>query len=425
MATTIGRISFDRGFRSVRHDDDGFDIEIDVYPSTPAVATVERERILGLVNNDEVAVPVTSTDDDTLDGFYRVEAVRVSPVVEYLQSGLLRVQVSLRRVSSASYEADVEVYGVHHVVTNAHSVTSLSSLSYLTMLNTADANLTLLDFTDYHVGGYTLVARRGSSNPETADGSDTVGIETSGGASAIGGLRTRMTPDLWYAQPAALLELQIGGAWYAWHGRHVPPGVTGWRISNGLVRLGPGTPDAGYKVQAPDGAGDWSTGQEFVVIQETTTPSAIGGPNYNLPIILRNSPDVVSVRADAQYYHSDLWTVKRSVPAVLARPVFSASTSALFGGRHGFAHISAQAGTNVTGGIRTTAADGDGYRLCFVCRDGVTTNTTSCYANHDDGTNPSPVWAIALENGLTHFNAANYLAHACAPGSHSTRVVQS
>lgn len=94
MTFTIGRISLPDNFDSWSESGRSVSATIDLFDGSQSVAwhVRQRENLANLVGRVE---PVTSTDDPTIDGFYRVDAVSVGSVPASLSSGFFPVTLDL------------------------------------------------------------------------------------------------------------------------------------------------------------------------------------------------------------------------------------------------------------------------------------------------------------------------------------------
>ena len=408
---TIGRFSMSDGPSAIRHDGDFLELELQIdaaTTSTPAEAKVKRQQLLGMVDNpDEGAFPLTFSDDSDLDGFYSVLSVQCEPFEMFLNNGTMMANVSLRRVANGYQNPTIETTVVSRLATNSHSVASTTDYAVVAAWNGTDE-----DFVDF-VGGFGLYEPSGLTQSITAVDGSTVRTMPIGDTNVSGYWARYGVASTYYNPPSCAIEYKVGSTWYTAVNRQIPTAVP-WRINNGVVRIGadtwPSTNDlrlevadssawVGRYINGHDGAGG---------------ALEIGG--YGGPFIVRNSPEMVVVKVITRYGYATY-------------SVWSGGTIAMIaidteGQDAGLVPVSTEAGTNVTGGIRTTANDANGNRLVLLCREAVTTTTGTTQVNGPAG-GVTSIFSAGFNLGATGsglFSEAGQLGQLCTPPQWRRRI---
>lgn len=405
MTTTIGRASFSYGPSSVSWSGDTVSLDIPIRPPTTIEqAKVIRQQLLGMMNNpDESAFPVTSTEDSDLDGFYTVRGVNVEPVDSFLRNGVMFCSVGLVRVANGYQNPTIETTVVSQLATNSHSVAS-----------TTDWALALVwrDDEEGKVDAGSIFGSTSAGYTHTSIDTTDVWLYGWDAANKSGYWSRLANPATHYSPPRCKIEYKVGSTWYDAVGRQIPEGVP-WRISNGFIRIGHDSafPTSSVFVEMAD-TGAW-VGRYLTVFLMTELAG---------PFVIRNSPESVTVRVQgvsnlaATYADFTVW--QGGVIAQLAMSNSSAATIAW-----SVALTSTEAGTNVTGGIRTTSNDANGNRITLLCRQAVTTNTgvTSITVSPSIA---SAVFGIGFSAGAGSgwYAAASMLEALCAPPQWRQRI---
>ncbi len=352
---TVGRFSVadvtDIGWRG-----DVVQLTVDITPEDTggvfAAAQALRQQVLGLVNDDEPVVPVTWTDDDNLDGYYQVVSAQAQPVQNYINEGIMRCQLSLRRVSGGFAAAEFEMVTGALLRTNGQSITAPQTILYARPLN---------DTSDPF-----------SRGPDIAQATNVAETtrETPDGDMRVEFCDAPLDPTTfrWWPEPAdayrggCLVEVFVGSTWYPIIGRQTVPvtDTTRWRISNGCVRLTSFTGSTSGTIEVFDTSAWDSFDVEHIswdgVSSLVTFP--IGGRSTGLRIaptaVLRNSPERVviqsaisrlrmtySITRGARHVEAS-WAQQDDVPDFAYGMDINAASTA------------------ITGGIRATSASASG-----------------------------------------------------------------
>lgn len=227
MTFVIGRVSIADPASAVSLDGDVLDVEFTVTKATTAGSAVAgkmlRLQLLGLVgNDDEEVVPVTSTDDPSLDGYYRVLNVSTDPFPVFLSSGAMRVSIGLERVANGWALPVLELVSSAAVRTNVVGVIDGEPEGVIAW-RPADAAA-------FQMTGNEVVRDAASSNG--------VAIYTLEAPWSATTQQVFVDPSEFYTA-GCLIEVQgSDNVWYPVIGRQAPQSMAGkWRISNGLIRI--------------------------------------------------------------------------------------------------------------------------------------------------------------------------------------------
>lgn len=290
MTLTIGRAAVDNP-EKVSSSGGRITLEGDIAPANGTDAAnvdeflARRQQLVAMVDNPDMDVwPVTWTEDDTLDGFYRVRRAEVDPASVYLATGVGRYRVELERPVGLVSPL-VECSTVSLVMTNAAGVTASTAKSIWAAPGEADA-----------VESPTKAATY-PTDTRTPDGDAAVKLfRVAAGLSS--GTFLIDPADFWAASARVEVTFDAGTTWYEVPGRSLPLTASNWRLSNGLVRI---TPSATGIVDVSffNGSG-WSAAQP--VNLEMRYPAS---PTYNYrfnydtivsAVAIRNSPEACTLR---------------------------------------------------------------------------------------------------------------------------------
>ena len=402
MTTTIGRASFTDGPSFQSWDGDALSLGINITGVTLEQAKVLKQQVLGLMNNpDESAIPVTCSTDSDLDGFYTVTAVQVEPVDSFLRNGVMLCSVGLVRVANGYQNPTVETTVVSQLATNSHGVLSTTDHAIGAVWRSAD-NL-VLDVTNI----ISLLAA--SSQAFTTVDGVAIEVRPFADTNVSGTWSIFAKPSTHYDPPSCAIEYKVGSTWYEAVGRQIPNGVA-WRINNGLTRVGvtAALPQTNITIEVADSSA-WSG-------REVAGYGNIGG-NAG-PFIVRNSPEMVSVKV-ATTTGFTVYTVWRGGTIVMmSQTQYTANANYL-------QVVTADGGTDVTGGIRATSNDASGNRLVFLSRGAVTTTTATPFKMAMSSAATSNVFGIGYNLGATGtglFSEAGQLGQLCTPPQWRQRI---
>lgn len=320
----------------------------------PGVGAAVRDRLMSLTaNKDEMVVPVTWSEDPTVDGFYEPLSVSFSPSSLFAVEGTGSWQIELRRFGGGSLP-QVEVYGTHTARSNSHSITTTTlngSNDYRRICVPAAA-------IDYWHGSQATAETRSTASGDLYCwyfGNTPISVASTFTVAPAdyydGACEIRTT----YGAAASQLVL----------GRYAPRLFDGMTLSNGLVRvfLHPSI-DTAFEVEVFDGS-DW---ENLISGTGWRIEHDYGGGStqqWDLSIaqvqILRNSPERCTIRllvsvGTAQF--GRVWidlTVRRGDPFVLG--TVRSDTMGSLGGVVALEPTTSTISTALTGAIRASTTD--------------------------------------------------------------------
>lgn len=226
MTFKLGEVTFTDGHTSggARLGKDTRSYAIQINPGSLEDATAMSHQLRGQVGD---LVAVTWSDDPEIDGMYIVEDCTVSPIANYLATGLMACNVALRPQG--------DVIEVEHLYSFDNAVSLTPPFNYMSAVHGYYAGLA--DST--YVGDndpFVLSSAFGIAGPDNAAAFLPYGDEA---FPAL--LRTQLQqgvdPSL-YGVGRARIEVRASGAfdWWTLTGTRVPEGHD-LRVSNGLVRV--------------------------------------------------------------------------------------------------------------------------------------------------------------------------------------------
>ena len=309
------------------------------------VARAARQQILGHIGE---VVPVVSSDDSSLTGYYRV----------------LDGTVGLDALDEFSVSVDLE------------RADNYAALMFESQLIGADlANGLGVVGAAWHALPQSATDRSRPNltdavNRSSADGSMTLFFHSAYETYP----RFRLAPASYYVGAARLEISDDLGTQHVVTGNQVANKPFGWRLSNGVVRVSPELDaDAGLVVEHWDGS-EWDTGKEYRI--EVPSRSTVID-NYTGLVVLRNDPEEVVIRLLVSYAdglqatktldlglrRGDIWVrgYLQSEVAVTWKVV----------------RDSAEASTAYTGGIGASGDDASGNRYQLVSPTMTTKDTTN------------------------------------------------
>jgi hypothetical protein len=202
-------------------------------------------------------------------------------------------------------------------------------------------------------------------NSVAADGDDAAMFVGSTGLYDNGICYYAAPSDFYDAACKVQISVDSGTTWRTLTGRQWPYDLstsTLWRISNDVARVGSDTNGVGYNFSV--GIYDSAWESKGYKLTADTSGTAIGGPSSLR--ILRNSPEVVAVRAvyggDSGTYAD--FTLRRG--SWLTEIYLSHGSTYVSASEYlGVFRTTAEAGGTITGGLQATGDDADGnkYRL--------------------------------------------------------------
>lgn len=322
----------------------------------PGVGAAVRDRLMSLTaNKDEMVVPVTWSEDPTVDGFYEPLSVSFSPSSLFAVEGTGSWQLELRRFGGGSLP-QVEVYGTHTARSNSHSITTTTlngSTDYRRIFVPAAA----IDY--WHGAQSTAVTRTSASGA------------LSGwyyGNTPISVTSTFTVAPADYYDGACEIRTTFGAATSQLVlGRYAPRPFDGLTLSNGLARvfLHPSI-DTAFEVEVYDGSA-WEnliSGVGWRIEHDYG-----GGSTHSWDLstasvqILRNSPERCTIRlvlaeAATVAQFGRVWvdlTVRRGDPFVLG--TVRSDTMGSLSGVVALEPTTSTISTALTGGMRASTTD--------------------------------------------------------------------
>jgi hypothetical protein len=408
MTTTIGRASFSNAPSFLSWDGDALSLGINILPTTLAEAKALRFQLLGMLNNpDESVFPIVSTDDPDLDGFYTVTAVNVEPVDAYLTNKLMRCSLGLVRVANGYANPVMETFVVSRLATNSHGV--LSTTNHATAA-VSDSDDLIMDYS----GIQTLLGT--DETIDTYDGT-TLTVKKFADTNVSGYYSQFAYPTGYYGFSSCMIEYSTDGStWYQVVGRHIPNGVA-WRISNGFIRFGTVAtlPEDEVTIEVAD-----ANQYRGVGVTDIRGTFQLGG--YQGPFVIRNSPEMVSIKVHCFTGVYITYTVWSGGTIVLLSFTSTTATGFLLE-----ASTPDGTGTAVTGGIEKTGVDSNGNKMVLLSRSAVTATTASPWSITLTSSATSGVFSIGVNlsgaaAATSHFSAAGQLGQLCTPPQWRRRI---
>lgn len=295
MSLMVGRLSVLAEVATVAWSGDQLELGFEISPEDTGgdvdKARFMAQQVTALKNDQESIIPVVWDDDDTMDGFYEVLDVVVTPRPLYLVNGISDCVVSLRRVGGGYAVAPVEILQLTPGRTTDHTNSDTNSTRYAAFASDVD----------YEAGASPF----GIGTASSADGDLRVILaHTLPSASTLYVHRYFARPARHY-WGAATMEVLWNGSWYPVVGRQIPSGVERWRLSNGIIRATLSGSTVGDLVFEKWDGSTWDTAGTMQRGYENsgfTHGFFFGAENvdstvqYVNPIVLRNDPFGVVVR---------------------------------------------------------------------------------------------------------------------------------
>ena len=374
MATfRVGRAGFDMTLSPPASWDMAGDVVSfngEIHTSTLADAQAQRQQLLGHMDNpEEPVVPITWSDDTTVDGFYTVRDVKVTTVRMSLTTYWFLFSVTAERV--AGYQSplfETVITGALRV--NAASITSTNARPWIGMA------------WDEYAAGYTVLpyvaAINGNARSFADEGNQIYPIYTPSLGQLYG--RHIVLPGSAASWYNGSVKIRAGAGHRVMVGRQIPSDPYGWQMSNGLVRVTP-VNVSGYMhfdIEWADAAGGtWETAQRFKV---GTYSAGIFDPLTTPPTsvtVLRNSPEECVIRFQTGAAIGSIGTLDLSLrrgSRYLTGSFIAPAGS--FAGPFAVGRSSSEAGTSLTGGLRATSNDAGGNRYVLGSAKAITSETT-------------------------------------------------
>lgn len=267
----------------VQYAGDEIKIEADLTASTSADMKILRDQFRGL-DDTGITIPVTSTQDATLDAYYRVVGVSVddNPSTHFPGGLGSHLTAELERLAHAPRHVQ-SVFG--NVRTNSHSVTIGTTIPWWAPGASA-----------YNIDRR-LVYVTGSSSATSADGAVTRLYKTSPTTYESWGSWSVEPADYYKGSSRILVSYDSGSSWRTVTGFQVRNVPTYWRMSNGLVEVTATTTASvtELSVRWYDGS-QWETAKVFRLTQDSSWTDLAAAPV--VLTVMHNDPHMCSVRLD-------------------------------------------------------------------------------------------------------------------------------
>lgn len=323
--------------------------------STLADVKALRDQIVGYgpENTDETVIPVTSAEDSSRDGFYRViSAETSSELTGRLGSpseagGNVAYQFAVDLVRVPNFQAPVWEKVCAGATRSGGAATGVTWASY-------PSTATLVQHANN--GSASVV----TLEAELADVVFTYHASTFYNETIL----QTLSPSTFY-QVAAKIERSVdnGTTYRTVVGKQILNDPTsGWRINNGLVRVSYGTT---LDVEMwNDGTQAWDS-KSYKAVSNGVTATSLGTPDSVL--ILRNGPEIVTVRIAWSVLDTPRIVVYCDLTLRQGQPWVEGYLSTMAGATKalGIFRSSTEAGTSFTGGLEATSDDGasNKYRI--------------------------------------------------------------
>lgn len=329
-----------------------------------------RDQIRGLQSTDEPAIPFTSANDPTLNGYYTVSQAQATAVPGGQLAKWMDWNVQLVRV------ADFAMPGLESMLVGgfrSFATTKSFDASTVTPWWALPTG-----FTDSPMGPGTLTrsVQFNGSNDSVLVGVSPFGTGMTNNTFAPWAI----DPALWY-KGSCNVEWLYGANYRALTSRQVPVGgtPTNLRAGNGLIRMvvnqtAASGPLAGLSFQLWSGS-SWSTAKSFTVMpggSVTYTNVTSATVTFLTPWMLRLRLTMVEAVGVGPGYPITLDFVLRR-----GAPFFELVIGEQTGTKHGLKPSTNDPGTNITGGVRGTSNDTDGNRWVMAAGAAYSTTTTT------------------------------------------------
>lgn len=339
-----------------------------------------RERFAALTaTDDEVAIPVTFTEDASLKGWYYVRGGSWQQAAHSPSSKVAFWSVELERAGDRADAVQLELHSVHAVRANQNGIDTTDYSGTNGWFDWIPGTAT-----DWNNGSLATTYTR------SADAGESVrGIPASSGEYIA---TYSVDPALAY-YGACSIRCNYGGVSELVGGRGGEGafGSGAWVVSNGLVRVKQHSSDnSAFVVEVLDG-GSWVTMHSNVGWRHEIDYGGGSTASWNINTatvtVLRNSPDVAAIRLQVlnttfAANFGRLWidlAIRRGDMHVCG--VVQVDSLGSTGGVHALEPTSSIAATALSSpaGLRATSNDSNGNRAVWACAGavGVTQNTTT------------------------------------------------
>lgn len=311
-----------------------------------------RQQLAGYVDNPwEKWVPVTFSTDSSIDGYYQVLDATVDVPTFGYRNGFATFDLTLLR--SPGYSAGWQ----EMILMGADRDTATGGITPSTWHAIPGA---LRGSYDTPGASLTAVARAGPGGS----------VQVFTHASYYYDARTLMyrTPANWYDMAATI---KVGSVVQV--GRQVVSDTSSWELSNGLIRITPGTSTSFLNIQGANG-GSYGTAVAIDVgaFNGSWFPTTISGT----VTVTRNCPEECGLRiATPVVGGSQVVDLNLRRGSQFVNVTISSTVSA----KWGLATSAVTAMTAITGGMNRTSNDGNGNRVVICSAKPYTTDLTNGY----------------------------------------------
>lgn len=376
MATfRVGRAGFDMTLSPPASWDMSGDVVSfngEIHTTTLADAQAQRQQLLGHMDNpDEPVVPITWSDDTTVDGFYTVRDVKVTTVAMSLTTYWFLFSVTAERV--VGYQAPLfETVITGALRTNSAGITATDALPWFGLVTTeVVAGDSIYPYAT-EVLGYN---RQLADVPATG-----MYILSTSPKADLYGKRAVVAgdPTRWYPGAA---RIHAGTSGRVVVGRQIDAAPYGWKLNNGLVRVTPVDVSGSMQFDiefADEAGGTWETARRFTI---GTMSGGVYIPFQKGPTavtVLRNGPEecVIRLRVGVQTGYIGTLDLGLRRASRYMTGIFN-QVAGSPGPNLAVARSAVEAATSLTGGIRATSNDAGGNRYVLASSKAITKDLTN------------------------------------------------
>jgi hypothetical protein len=230
-----------------------------------------RDQLRGLVSSqDEPVVPLVSTDDPELNGYYTVDSMQVDTTDISLDSGVYAWHATLTAVPDSALPSVESFLGGFFRAGNPASLGATQVLPWAALPSAFSDIALTYDYTSSAAGSYSTALTR-TTGLEGGSAGPTVSVLYFAPASAPQSfvMPWAIDPAHWYDGAAKVLVSDDAGSTYRnLTSRQLPAGFgTHWRLSNGIIEIAPGTSGNDSLLVRWYNGSSWSSWKSVLVIQ--------------------------------------------------------------------------------------------------------------------------------------------------------------
>lgn len=360
MTLIIGRIPAIAEPMTWQNQGDQVSIMGRIAAGSATAATLLREQLIGYDQNiDEPIIPLISSTDSRLTGYYRILNVTVpSTTAMYLANGVIEYTITAQRMPGFSGPL-MESTLIGGLIPNNFSVLAATVQMFATQAAA---------MTSFSTG--TTLQSNGTRVAD--DGTLRASVLT---ASTFKALARGALPAASFYTNAAQIQAGLLTTPYPVIGRQLAPAIDDWRLTNGLIRVQSSASHDGLRLSFYTGA-VWGALKTFTITFVNAT-SFGEGPTLR---ILRNAPEEVVVRMTLSAGALNYGPVYMDIFLRRGDRVLRCYLSSASADQWGLTTGGNPASTAITAGTKQTAADGDGNKIVLTSsgQPGTETFTTAC-----------------------------------------------